>query len=143
MISIHLANVFKQFVSKILQKLHTKQEGESIRTTTKSPNLRFLLVAGTYALHIVQFHVLDLVQRVLRSGCRQIRQLVQALLSLAHIPVQSVGQGCEPVGYLILGADAWHGINGGGHAKAVAMEELLPVASIEANPRCVAALGGY
>lgn len=76
---------------KILQKLHTKQEGESIRTTTKSPNLRFLLAAETYALHIVQFHVLDLVQRVLRSGCRQIRQLVQALLSLAHIPVQSVG----------------------------------------------------
>lgn len=42
---------------------------------------------------------------------RHAAHVVQWFLTFAHVPVQAFGQRVKPVGYLVLGADAGHGIN--------------------------------
>ena len=58
------------------------------------------------------------VDGVVRGAAGEVGELVEVLLLLAHVPVQALGQGGEPVGDLVLRADRRHGVDGGGHAEA-------------------------
>lgn len=61
---------------------------------------------------------------VLRAGSGQVGQLVQALLPLADVPVQTLGQRIEPVGDLVLGAYAGHRVDRGCHVQAGKIWEI-------------------
>lgn len=80
--------------------------------------LTFSKYHGGIKLEVVffnQFGLLQGVQRVVGAGMREIGQFVQRFLPLAHVPVQALGEGVEPIGYLVLGTDAGHRILGCGH----------------------------
>lgn len=84
-------------------------------------------------LRIIDLQIVELVERIVRHRGRQIGQLVEALLALAHIPVQAFRKGVEPIGDLVLSTNAGHRIDGRGHSQAVAMVQLLVVAAVEGD----------
>jgi hypothetical protein len=59
------------------------------------------------------------VQSVVRTGMRQVGQLIQVFLPLPDVPVETLGQRVEPVGDLVLGADARHRIDRSRHSQTV------------------------
>lgn len=65
------------------------------------------------------------VEGVVAGGMREVAQLIQVLLLLAHVPVQALGERVEPVGDLVGCADRRHRVDRRRHPQAETSDPLV------------------
>jgi hypothetical protein len=92
------------------------------------------------------FHAtLQVVQGVLAAAAREVGQFVQALLTLAYVPVQTLGQRIEPIGDLVLGTNTGHRVDrcGNSEAEEDTLKSQFPILAVRLTCLREATLGDF